>query len=137
MRPHNKLNDWTRFRLSILATGALSWGSEGTAHHSFAAVFDARQTIELTGTVAKVEWTNPHTWFYIDVDNGDGDRERWALELGSPNNLIRRGWTRGSLRIGQIVNVAGYRARDGSLSAAVRQVTLASGQPLHGGQAPD
>ena len=100
------------------------------AHHSFAAEFDADSPIELSGTVTKVEWNNPHTFFYIDVVNEDGEYENWALELGSPNGLMRRGWTRNSLQIGSVVNVSGSRAKDGSLKGNVRSVVLDSGEQL-------
>ena len=106
------------------------------AHHSFASVYDRESPVALTGTVTKVEWMNPHMWFYIDVENANGVSEQWALELGSPNSLIRRGWSRDSLKVGQAVKINGYRARNGSLTAAVSAVTLSSGEPLSGGQ-PD
>jgi len=85
------------------------------AHHSFAAEFDANAPIELTGTVTKVEWANPHTYFYMDVTSPKGDVENWAMEMGSPNGLMRRGWTRDSMKIGDVVTVTGSRAKDGSL----------------------
>src|SRR5690606_3776390 len=82
------------------------------AHHSFAAEFDANVPIKLHGVVTKVDWTNPHTYFYVEVENGN-DVEEWALEMGSPNGLMRRGWTRDTLEIGTEVYVTGTRARDG------------------------
>jgi hypothetical protein len=117
--------------ICVAATGS---ADRALAHHSFASVFDRERRVVLTGTVSRVEWMNPHTWFYIDVENADGGAEQWALELGSPNNLIRHGWTRDTLGPGQSVKVTGYRARDGSFTAAVREVTLASGEPLSGAQ---
>ena len=113
-----------------LAAGSLAFSMQGIAHHSFAAEFDADSPIELTGIVTSVKWSNPHTFFYIDVENEDGDWENWALELGSPNGLMRRGWTRNSLKVGDTVSVAGSRARDGSLKGNAREVVLASGQQL-------
>jgi len=113
-----------------LATGSLVFAMQGIAHHSFAAEFDADSPIDLTGIVTSVKWSNPHTFFYIDVENEDGDWENWALELGSPNGLMRRGWTRNSLKIGDTVSVTGSRARDGSLKGNAREVVLASGQQL-------
>jgi len=105
------------------------------AHHSFAAVFDRDSPIEITGTVTNVEWTNPHAWFYIDVENDDGEVDNWALEMGSPNHLRRRGWNRNSLQVGDVIVVAGSRARDGSTTGAVRTITLqATGESLFGGQ---
>ena len=113
-----------------LAVGSLVFSMQGVAHHSFAAEFDADSPIDLTGIVTSVKWSNPHTFFYIDVENEDGDWENWALELGSPNGLMRRGWTRNSLKIGETVSVTGSRARDGSLKGNARTVVLASGQEL-------
>ena len=113
-----------------LAAGSLVFSTQGIAHHSFAAEFDADSPIDLTGIVTSVKWSNPHTFFYIDVENEDGDWENWALELGSPNGLMRRGWTRNSLKVGDTVSVAGSRARDGSLKGNAREVVLASGQQL-------
>ena len=113
-----------------LAAGSLAFSMQSIAHHSFAAEFDADSPIDLTGIVTSVKWTNPHTFFYIDVENEDGDWENWALELGSPNGLMRRGWTRNSLQIGDTVNVTGSRARDGSLKGNARAVVLADGQQL-------
>lgn len=104
------------------------------AHHSFAAVFDRERPIELTGTITKVEWTNPHVWFYVDVKNESGTIENWGFEMGSPAGLIRRGWNHNSLQARHVVTVAGVRARDGSLRGAVRTVTLSTGQSLFGAQ---
>ena len=103
------------------------------AHHSFAAEFDANSPIDLTGTVTKVAWTNPHTFFYIDVQAADGKVENWALEMGSPNGLMRRGWTRNSMKIGDVVTVTGSRAKDGSLKGNAREVMLSSGERLFAG----
>ena len=107
------------------------------AHHSFAAEFDANSPIELTGTVTKVEWANPHTFFYIDVTNPKGEVENWALEMGSPNGLMRRGWTRDSMKIGDVVMVTGSRAKDGSTKGNARSVTLSTGKRLFAGSSQD
>ena len=107
------------------------------AHHSFAAEFDANSPIELTGTVTKVEWANPHTFFYIDVTTPNGDVEGWALEMGSPNGLMRRGWTRDSMKIGDVVMVTGSRAKDGSTKGNARSVTLSTGKRLFAGSSQD
>ena len=107
------------------------------AHHSFAAEFDANAPIELTGTVTKVEWANPHTYFYMDVTGPKGDVENWALEMGSPNGLMRRGWTRDSMKIGDVVTVTGSRAKDGSTKGNARSVTLSTGKRLFAGSSQD
>jgi hypothetical protein len=123
---------------ALLATiaGALA-APAALAHHSFAAEFDAASPIELTGTVTKVAWANPHTFFYIDVTNAKGEVENWALEMGSPNGLMRRGWTRDSMKIGDVVTVAGSRAKDGSFKGNARSVTLSTGQRLFAGSSQD
>ncbi len=107
------------------------------AHHSFAAEFDANSPIELTGTVTKVEWANPHTFFYIDVTTPKGDVETWALEMGSPNGLMRRGWTRDTMKIGDVVIVTGSRAKDGSTKGNARSVTLSGGKRLFAGSSQE
>jgi hypothetical protein len=107
------------------------------AHHSFAAEFDANSPIELTGTVTKVEWANPHTFFYLDVTTPKGGIEAWALEMGSPNGLMRRGWTRDSMKIGDVVTVTGSRAKNGSTLGNARSVTLSTGKRLFAGSSED
>ena len=123
--------------LRIASLGAasilLALASHADAHHSFAAEFDADDPIELTGVVTKIEWMNPHTFFYIDVETEDGSYENWALEMGSPNGLMRRGWTRNSMQIGDEVSVTGSRAKDGSLKGNVRSVILSNGEILFAG----
>ena len=101
------------------------------AHHSFSAEFDADKPIKLTGTVTRLEWTNPHTWFYIDVTGDAGTVTNWAMEMGSPNGLMRAGWTRSSMKIGELVTVEGFLARDKPNVGNARVVTLTStGQRL-------
>ena len=118
----------------LLAPTAAAW-----AHHSFAAEFDASKPFTLTGTVTKVEWTNPHVWFYIDVaDEKTKAPANWAMEMNSPNNLIRLGWNRNSMAIGDMVTVEGSLARDGSRTGNVRAVMLtSSGKRLFGGSSQD
>ena len=119
--------------ISIAFAAASVTAPHAFAHHSFAAEFDADSPIELAGVVTKVDWTNPHTYIYIDVETERGDYEQWGIEMGSPNGLMRRGWTRNSLAIGDEVSVSGTRARDGSLKGNARTVVLASSERLFAG----
>lgn len=107
------------------------------AHHSFAAEYDAAKPITLTGTVTKVEWMNPHARFYIDVKDESGKMTNWELELGSPNGLMRRGWTRRSMKEGDVVTVQGSLAKDGSSLANARTVKLSDGRQLFAGSATE
>jgi hypothetical protein len=101
-----------------------------SAHHSFEAEYDSNKPVTLKGTVTKVEWTNPHARFYIDVKDESGNVTNWNLELGSPNGLMRRGWTRNSLKVGDVVSVVGAQAKDASKMANARAVTLADGKKV-------
>jgi Family of unknown function (DUF6152) len=121
----------------LAATLAILGTQSAGAHHSFAAEFDAASPIELSGTVTKVAWANPHTFFYIDVTNAKGEIENWALEMGSPNGLMRRGWTRDSMKIGDLVTVTGSRAKDGSFKGNARAVMLSTGERLFAGSSQD
>jgi len=100
------------------------------AHHAFSAEFDAQKPIELRGTVAKMEWVNPHTWIHMDVKRPDGSSERWMVEGGPPNSLLRRGFTKASLLPGTEIVVEGFRAKDLSKKANGRDVTFANGAKL-------
>jgi hypothetical protein len=102
--------------------------AQANAHHSFATQYDADAPVTLTGTVTRVEWTNPHARFYIDVEDENGSVVNWNLELASPNVLRRNGWLRNSLSEGDVVTVEGSRARDGSRMANARTVTLSNGE---------
>jgi hypothetical protein len=106
--------------------------TNASAHHAFTAQYDPDATVSLHGVVVKIEWLNPHAYFYIDVsDDATGDVTTWACELTSPVGLMRQGWTRNSMAIGDVVVVDGVRARDGSPSLNARSVVLTStGQRL-------
>lgn len=103
------------------------------AHHSFAAEYDINSPVTLTGTVTRVAWTNPHAFFYIDVEDEQGTVVNWELELGSPNMLIRYRFTRDTLQLGESVTVDGFLARDGSNLANARTIRLADGRVLSAG----
>ena len=109
----------------VAATALVALAAPVFAHHSFAAEFDVAKPVTLTGVVTKVEWMNPHTYFYVDVkDSANGKVTNWACEMGSPNGLTRQGWTRNTLKVGMIVALEGTRAKDGSTRANARNVTV-------------
>jgi hypothetical protein len=109
-----------------------------SAHHSFAAEYDANNPVTLTGTVTKMAWINPHAWIYIAVLKPDRTVEDWAVEAGPPGTLIRAGFTKESLAPGTVILVNGYRAKDGALRANGRDITLPDGRMLFvGGSSPD
>lgn len=107
------------------------------AHHSFAATFDGTKPIRLIGTLVKIEWTNPHSYFYLDVKDGKTAVTHWTLEAGSPGALSRRGFKRGDIKLGDTLVVDGYRAKDGSLLADARRVQLPDGRFVSGASAGD
>lgn len=111
--------------VGLIATWAFV--APASAHHSFRSQYDPDQPITFTGVVTKIDWMNPHVYFYIDVtDEESGAVENWGFEMGPPHLLQRRGWKRNSMQIGDVVEVDGTRARDGSTTANARRVTLTS-----------
>ena len=124
-----------RTRLAVAVAGMGLLFLAGTvvslsAHHAFAAEFDANKPIKFKGTVSRMQWTNPHVWIHIDVKKPDGSVETWALEAGTPNVLFRRGFTKASLLPGTQIVVDGYQAKDGSKRANGRDLTFPDGRKL-------
>ena len=121
-----------KLAIAVAVTGlAMSaWSSSAWAHHAFAAEFDANKPVNFKGTITKVEWVNPHSWFHLDVKQPDGTTVNWAVEAGTPNVLFRRGFTKDSVTPGTEVVVDGYQSKDGSRRANGRDLTLPDGRQL-------
>ena len=117
----------------LTAVAVLLASGSALAHHSFQAEFDISKPVTLKGTVAKVEWVNPHVYVHLDVKDDKGETTNWELELGSPNGLMRQGWTRNSLKKGDQVTITGSLAKDGSKLANARTVKLADGRQVFAG----
>ena len=126
-----------RIRLAIAAAGLLLSIAPAWAHHAFQAEFDRDKPVHLTGTVTDMEWINPHSWIHIDVKNPDGTVASWMIEGGSPNSLLRRGFTKHSLEPGTEIVVEGYQAKDGANRANGRDLTFPDGKKLFIGTNPD
>jgi hypothetical protein len=115
---------------ATLSVAWFAWAGSAAAHHAFSTEFDASQPVTLHGTITSVEWINPHAFIHLDVKRDDGTVEKWMIEAGSPNTLVRRGMTRDSIAPGTEVVVFGYRHRNGSNTANGRDVTLPDGRRL-------
>ncbi|MEO5923205.1 MAG: DUF6152 family protein [Bryobacteraceae bacterium] len=113
-----------RLGLSILAV--IQMCSSAFGHHSFAAEYDDKNPLNLTGAITKVDWSNPHVYFYIDVEDNKGNVTSWAMEMGAPGALRGRGWDKNTLKIGDVVTVVGSRAKDGGFHGNARDVTMAA-----------
>jgi hypothetical protein len=116
----------TRIAFGIILAGLLATTRTATAHHSFAAEFDSKKQVKLEGVVTKVEWTNPHVWIYLNVKGEDGKVTNWGAELGPPHGLQGSGWRRETLKIGDVITVNAYLAKNGTSRVNARSVTLAS-----------
>ena len=119
-----------RRMLKLLALLVVTMPAEGLAHHSFVAEYDRGKPVKVSGTVTKVEWQNPHIWFYVDVKDDAGKVANWAFSGGPPGVLQRRGISRNAMKVGDVVVVQGFRARDGSNNASGGTVTFADGRQV-------
>ena len=131
----------SKLLMAVLGAGLLLAAVPVVAHHSFAAEYDAQKPVKMTGTVTQMEWINPHAWIHIDVKKLDGKVEKWMIEAGAPNALLRRGFNKQSLLAGTVVTVEGYQAKDGANRANGRDITYQDGRKLFVGSsgtgAPD
>lgn len=122
----------------VLAVMALTaWAQPVSAHHAFAAEYDEKRQVILTGNITRVDWANPHAHFFLSVRDASGRFSSWDLELASPNTLQRGGWTRKSLKVGEVVKVNGYLAKDGANVAHAKDIWLPNGRKVLAGSAPE
>ncbi len=117
-------------KLALFAAAAGLAAAPALAHHAFAAEFDSNQAVKIDGTVTKLEWTNPHIWIYLDVKDDGGAVVKWQCEGGPPNTLTRNGWSKDTLKPGDVISVEGWLAKDGSKTCNARSVKLPGGKSV-------
>ena len=122
--------------VGVVGVAWLLTAASATAHHSFAAEFDINRPVKLTGTVTKLEWTNPHAWVFIDAKDDKGASQSWAIELVGINDLLRLGWGRNRVKTGDVINVDGFGAKNGTNTVNAVSVSLANGELVWASQKP-
>ena len=125
-----------RTKLLVLVTAMallMLASAPAVAHHAFSAEFDGTKQVNLRGTITKMDWINPHAWLHIDVKETDGSVAKWMIELGPPNSLLKRGWSKKSVPVGIEIVVLGYQAKDGAKRANGRDITFPDGKKLFAG----
>ncbi len=125
-----KVNRKSKPLFSVTLLSALLMSNAAWAHHSVSSEFDTNKTIDVRGTITKVEWANPHIWLALDVTGADGKVVKWGCEMGSPNQLVRQGFTKENLPVGTVIRTQANPARDGSNTCSTRKITLDDGTPV-------
>ena len=123
----------TKRILVLVGLAVMLAGASATAHHAFSAEFDQNKPVSLQGTITKAEWVNPHAWVYIDVKDKEGKVVNWAIEMGPPNALLRRGWKKSSMPFGAVIKVDGFAAKNGKEFANATDITLPDGTKIFAG----
>jgi hypothetical protein len=116
--------------IAIISLGAMGFTASIAAHHAFSAEFDQDKPVLLEGAVTRADWTNPHAWIYIDVKSSHGKVANWAVEMGPPSALLRRGWKRSSMQVGAVIKVEGFAAKNGKEFANATNITMPDGTKI-------